>query len=291
MNYYNEFDPKAAAWLRELIRMKLIPEGIVDERSICDVDSAELVQYDQCHFFAGIGGWSRALQLARVRQQTKLWSGSCPCQAFSTAGKQKGFDDDRDLWPVFFNLIRQCRPSIVVGEQVEAAIRHGWLDRLQRDLEGEGYAVGSIVLGAHSVGSPHIRQRLYWGGRLADSMQPRYYDANGTSTEQNGDGSNRRVSTGGDIESADWRNAVPVWCRDGVYRPIPHPQSGIQPLAYGLPRGMVHGGDPLDPQYANQTQEGRNVRLKGYGNAIVPQVAAAFIGCFLGGDNLAEDTI
>jgi len=50
----------------------------------------------------------------------------------------------------------------VFGEQVEAAVGFGWLDRLSADLEAEGYAVGSCVLGAHSAGADHQRQRLYW---------------------------------------------------------------------------------------------------------------------------------
>lgn len=169
MNYYNEFDPKAAAWLRELIKQGLIPDGIVDERSITDVRADDLMGFTQCHFFAGIGGWSEALRLAGIGADEGIWTGSCPCQAFSTAGKQKGFKDKRDLWPAFFELIKTCKPERVFGEQVGNAIKHGWLDRVYADLEGENYTVGAVILGAHSVGAPHQRQRLYWGGvRVAD---------------------------------------------------------------------------------------------------------------------------
>ena len=168
MNYYNEFDPNAAAWLRELIAGGLIPPGEVDERSIADVTPDDLRGFTQCHFFAGIAGWSYALQLAGWDANRPVWTGSCPCQAFSTAGKQKGFADERDLWPTFFNLIKECRPEYVFGEQVENAIKHGWLDRVYRDMEREGYSCGSVVLGAHSIGSPHQRQRLYLGCTLAD---------------------------------------------------------------------------------------------------------------------------
>lgn len=167
MNYYNEFDPNAAAWLRELIADGLIPPGEVDERSIADVTPDDLRGFTQCHFFAGISGWSYALQLAGWDANRPVWTGSCPCQAFSTAGKQKGFSDERDLLPTFFNLIKECRPEYVFGEQVENAIKHGWLDRVYRDMEREGYSCGSVVLGAHSIGSPHQRQRLYWGCTLA----------------------------------------------------------------------------------------------------------------------------
>jgi DNA (cytosine-5)-methyltransferase 1 len=162
MNYYNEFDPKAAAWLRELIKNNLIPDGIVDTRSITEIKPDELKPYTQCHFFAGIGGWSLALQLAGWTADRPVWTGSCPCQPFSVAGKGLGTADERHLWPVFFNLIRECRPECVFGEQVANAIGKGWLDGISADLESEGYACGAAVLGAHSVGAPHIRQRLYW---------------------------------------------------------------------------------------------------------------------------------
>ena len=160
--YYNEFDPKAAAWLRELISAGLIPAGEVDQRSICDVHPVDLDGFTQCHFFCGVAGWSQALQLARWPADRPVWTGSCPCQPFSCAGKGLGTADERHLWPVFFNLIRERRPVAVFGEQVANAISKGWLDGISADLESAGYACGATVLGAHSVGAPHIRQRLYW---------------------------------------------------------------------------------------------------------------------------------
>lgn len=88
--YYNEFDPNAAAWLRELIKMKLIADGDVDERSILDIQPDDLKRYRQCHFFAGIGGWSYALRLAGIPDDYPIWTASLPCQPFSIAGKQLG---------------------------------------------------------------------------------------------------------------------------------------------------------------------------------------------------------
>lgn len=159
---YNEFDKPTAAWLRELIKAGLIADGVVDERSIKDVQPTDLVGFTQCHFFAGIAGWSLALRLAGWPDDREVWTGSCPCQPYSTAGKGLGDADERNLWSDFYRLIRECRPHVVFGEQVEGAVRHGWLDGVSTDLEAEGYAVGACVLGAHSVGAPHIRQRLYW---------------------------------------------------------------------------------------------------------------------------------
>ena len=71
--YYNEHDRFAAAWLRELINAKLIADGDVDERDIQDVQAADLAGYTQCHFFAGIGGWSYALRLAGWPDDRSVW--------------------------------------------------------------------------------------------------------------------------------------------------------------------------------------------------------------------------
>lgn len=162
MNYYNEFDPKAAAWLRELIAAGEIPDGDVDTRDIRQVQAHELTGYIQCHFFAGIAGWSEALRIAGWPVTRPAWTGSCPCQPFSALGAGKAQADERHLWPEMYRLIRECQPVTVFGEQVNAAVGHGWLDGISADMERESYAIGSIVLGAHSRGAPHIRQRIWW---------------------------------------------------------------------------------------------------------------------------------
>jgi DNA (cytosine-5)-methyltransferase 1 len=162
MNYYNEHDAEKAAWLRELIRRNVVADGEVDERSIKEVWPEDLSGFAQCHFFAGIGVWSYALRLAGWSDDRSVWTGSCPCPSFSAAGKGGGFDDPRHLWPDWARLVRKCRPTTIFGEQADDAIGYGWLDLVQTDLEREAYAVGKAVLGACSVGAPHIRQRLYF---------------------------------------------------------------------------------------------------------------------------------
>ena len=170
--YYNEHDPKAAAWLRELIKQGLIAPGDVDERSIEDVLPSELVGYTQCHFFAGIGVWSHALRQAGWPDDRPVWTGSCPCQPFSSAGKRGGIDDERHLWPAFYWLISQCKPDVVFGEQVASKDGLSWLDTVQADMEAAGYAIGAVDLCAASVGAPHIRQRLYF---VAESLSGKEY--------------------------------------------------------------------------------------------------------------------
>lgn len=322
--YYNEFDKKAAAWLRELIKQGLIAPGEVDERSIKDVKADEIKEYTQVHFFAGIGGWSLALRLAGVPDDARVWTGSCPCQPFSAAGNRKGQADERHLWPEMFRLVRECGPERVFGEQVESAIGHGWLDGVFADLENEGYACGATVLGAHSVGAPHIRQRLYWvadaghrnNGRERRSKSSGRSEFSGACCRlehASGDGRNKRrtesigrgIASGcidggmGDTvprecereqvpeikrqnlpdvngPSGPWSDFLVIPCRDNKARRI-STQPGDEPLAYGIPRDMGSSESKLARMAIRTARTNRTLRLRGYGNAIVPQVAAEFI--------------
>lgn len=173
-HYYNEFEPKAAAGLKQLIHDGFIPDGWVDTRSITEVKADEIRQFTQCHFFAGIGGWAQALKLAGWPTNRPVWTGSPPCQPFSAAGKGEGGLDHRHLWPVWQNLIRECQVPDVYGEQVASAISHGWLDRVFADMEANNYAGGAAVIPACGVGAPHKRDRLWYvfkslGVGLADT--------------------------------------------------------------------------------------------------------------------------
>lgn len=160
--YYNEIDPYAAAWLRNLITAGHIAPGEVDKRSVVDVRPSDLDGFDQCHFFAGIGVWSYALRRAGWPDGRQVWTGSCPCQPFSAAGKGGGFADERHLWPAFFHLIGECRPAVVLGEQVASRDGLDWLDLVQDDMEGADYAFGAVDTSSALHGAPHIRQRLRW---------------------------------------------------------------------------------------------------------------------------------
>jgi len=190
--YYNEHDRFAAAWLRGLISDGLIPAGHVDERDIQLVQPADLAGYEQCHFFAGIGGWAYALDLAGW--SGPVWTGSCPCQPFSQAGKGAGFSDARHLWPSWFRLLQECRPPVVFGEQVASAAGLAWLDHVSVDLESEAYAVGAADLAAASVGAHHIRQRLYW---VADAGRAEH-------ERQRGRGDASRAAGSAEGEAQEW---------------------------------------------------------------------------------------
>ncbi len=156
--------------MRNLIAAGHLPQGNVDERSIVELSACDVSGYRQAHFFAGIGGWPYALELAGWLNDREVWTGSCPCQPLSSAGQRKGHADERHLWPAFYRLIAECRPATIFGEQVASKDGREWLAGVRADLEGIGYAVGAADLCAASAGAPHIRQRLFWvadakGGR------------------------------------------------------------------------------------------------------------------------------
>lgn len=163
--YYNEIDPAAAHILRSLIVSGVIAPGEVDTRSIKDVQPDDLIGFTQCHFFAGGGLWSVAARIAGWPDDRSLWTGSCPCQPFSTAGRGGGTDDPRHLWPHFYRLIRARRPAVVMGEQVAGTPGYGWFDGVRADLAEESYASRAFDFPACSIDAPHQRNRLYWGAR------------------------------------------------------------------------------------------------------------------------------
>jgi DNA (cytosine-5)-methyltransferase 1 len=280
---YNEIEPYAAEWLRNLVAAGHIPNGRVDERSVVDLGAGDVGE--TFHAFAGIGVWAHALRRAGWPDDVPVWTGSCPCQPFSSAGRRGGFDDTRHLWPEWFRLIRDRRPPVVFGEQVASKDGLAWLDAVLADLEGENYAVRALDLCAAGVGAPHIRQRLYFvaladrgvaglevvgeqptrrefstverGGplvTLADREEVgcgprRSGEAIQCGLERRTIEPDRRGPVGGFWSDAEW-----IPCTDGKSRPA---QPGAFPLAHGV--------------------AGRVGKLRAYGNAIVAPLATEFI--------------
>lgn len=358
--YYNEIDPFAAQWLRNLIAAGHIAPGEVDERSIEDVTPDDLRGFTQCHFFAGIGVWSHSLRLAGWPDDRPVWTGSCPCQPFSAAGKGDGFADERHLWPHFFHLIGERRPQHVFGEQVASGNANTWFDLVQADLEGMGYAFGLVPFTSAGIGAPHIRERAYWvadacgerirakesaevngekgeipiqiwqqrirtdpwtgsapafcglgnanvarlerlsgndgaAGReratgpaaapgvhdgLANTTGQLHHQCNDGANEWGRQGDTEQNRMGGEpVRTLEvngfWRDADWLLCRDGKWRPV---EPGTFPLVDGAAARMGR----VEPGVARVASSNRVGRLKGYGNAINAQAAAAFIRAYMG---------
>ncbi|MDP2619875.1 MAG: DNA cytosine methyltransferase [Hyphomicrobiales bacterium] len=317
--YYNEVDPYAAAWLKNLIAAGHLPAGDVDDRDIRDVCAADLRGYGQCHFFAGIGGWPYALRLAGWPDERPVWTGSCPCQPFSAAGKGAGFADERHLWPDWYWLIAEHgAPATIFGEQVASPLGREWLAGVRADLEALGYAVGAADLCAAGVGAPHIRQRLWWVAD-ADSRQ-RDRIAGGEGGERNGQAAGWQQGdgepecgreVGGVVDPTGARHDRAVKGPEGNSRnearlrlsgagcgqdrhEFSGPSDGFWRDADrllcrdGKWRPVEPGTFPLLDGAAFKLGSGSALEgksrvgmLRAYGNAIVPQLAAEFIAAFI----------
>jgi DNA (cytosine-5)-methyltransferase 1 len=241
--FYNEWDKKTAAWLRELCKQGLVTNGVVDERSITELRGEDLRGYGRVHLFAGIAGWDYALRLAGFPDDRVVWTGSCPCQPFSAAGKRKGQADERHLWPEMFRLIGECRPDTIFGEQVGSPEALAWWDQVASDLESIGYSCWADRLDARCFGFEQERRRVYWCANTIGVRQPQPWQHWEDACYQ----------PASEDREADWfvdavrRKTLPYLC------PV---VDGIRPRV-------------------------GEVCVSGAGNAVIPQVAAAFVRAFM----------
>ena len=241
MNYYTDISPKCCLCLEALVRDGLIPPGIVHQADVRDLTQ---VRGTQAHFFAGIGGWSIALDLIGWPRDVPVWTASLPCQPFSTAGRQRGFKDDRHLWPAFRNLVEIHRPAVLFGEQTQSELGRAWLSHVQADMEALGYATAAADLCGACVGSPQRRQRLYWVAHAQGRWKRK-------------DRETLQRSLGGCRDlGAPWAEFDVRTDRYGTRRPV---EPGLECLA-----------DGLHPRVSRVLRES-------FGNSIIPQVAALFI--------------
>jgi len=179
-------------------------------------------------------------------------SGGFPCQPYSTAGKRKGKEDERHLWPEMLRAIREIAPRFVVGENVRGLVNwNGGLvfDEVQADLEAEGYEVAAFLIPAASVNAPHGRSRIWFVAK---------YAANADSNGQHGGNSQYEKQSSQRGQYAQ-RNLKPLRSDFGKF-PTQSPLCG--------------GNDGLSCELDGITfSKWRAESIKAYGNAIVPQVA------------------
>ena len=237
--------------------------------------------------------WPKAISYANIkttdftihRGKIDILTGGFPCQPYSTAGRRKGKEDDRHLWPEMLRAIREIQPSYIVGENVRGLTnwnRGVVFDEVQADMEAEGYEVLPFLLPACGKNAPHRRDRIWFVAysngekskndsnsnsrtteeirRQNESDVPGEFFGDGITSNTTGFRPQRSRGAEGQISSkenshwqASWANADGGW-------PNEHP--------------ICSGADGLSGKLDGITfREWSEESIKGFGNAIVPQVA------------------
>ena len=225
-----------------------------------------------------------------------LLTGGFPCQPFSVAGKQRGKDDNRYLWPEMLRVIREAKPTWIIGENV-AGIVNMALDQVCADLEGQGYEVEPIIIPACSVDAPHKRDRvwivahskLHGNQRTqrginaeADCVEKNFGTKDCSTWESVGTGEQQRRETEqrhddvADTVKQGWEGRVHR--REDTEREGVDGHSGCCGATHGQSGEAIWIAEPNVGRVANGIPN-RSHRLKGLGNAIVPQVASEIIRC------------
>lgn len=260
--FYNDYAKFPCLWMRELISAGHITAGDVVEGDIAKIQPSQLAGYDRIHLFAGIAGWDVALTRAGWPDSVPVMTGSCPCQPFSSANttENRGIGSERDIWPQMYRLIRATKIPFVFGEQVEDAISYGWVDRLEADLAREGYIVAYAVLGAHSIGAPHKRDRLYWLAYSTSSRREFRQEMGRDLGRKPGTASEPlfvQCGAVGAYPRYSPRETRRILCANGIHRRIP-----LEPELYPMATGV--------PGYGMEI-------VRGAGNAIHTETAAKFV--------------
>jgi DNA (cytosine-5)-methyltransferase 1 len=249
-----------------------------------------------------------------------LLTGGFPCQPFSVAGKQRGKTDDRYLWPEMLRVIREAGPTWIVGENV-AGIVNMALDQVHSDLEAEGYEVESVIVPACAVDAPHRRDRVWIIARdMADAISVSERSAHGSKERECERGrQNEDISQGNEVGSNSSDCGQDVADTNGVqFSKCESERKSVQMLGEGSQRicdvanaisqrgcgGNSKGGYAEDvgksSRHSRDNSRGvatwlpepdvgrvahgvpnRVAKLRGLGNAIVPQVAAEIIRCIV----------
>jgi DNA (cytosine-5)-methyltransferase 1 len=225
------------------------------------------------------------------RGKIDILTGGFPCQPYSVAGKRKGKDDERHLWPEMLRSIREISPRWVVGENVRGLINwNGGLvfDEVQSDLEAEGYKIQPFILPAASVGAPHRRDRIWFVAYSENNNANRFskYRSNRESFDKSkrkgiwsqfGDFSEQKSSSDTDskgLERQIQQSRENGWAIQKKTKPG-NCFDGRSNTWFNFPtQSPVCGGDDGLPSELDGITfpKWRNESIKGYGNAVVPQV-------------------
>lgn len=224
----------------------------------------------------------RTADFARYKGRIDVFTGGFPCQPFSTAGKQKGTEDDRYLWPEMLGVIRVVRPRWVVVENVYGIV--SWSDGLVfeqvcADLEAEGYEVQPYVLPACGVGAPHQRYRTWFVAHRADAgiedVRERKDEILSGGDAADTDGhrfrlwKGKQIAIGGSESPTHLSDEIPGWQDFPTQSPV---RRGDDGLSDWLDFDAVFEGIPTPRRIKKACNRWREQAIKAYGNAVVPQV-------------------
>ena len=213
-----------------------------------------------------------------------LLTGGYPCQPFSQAGKRRGQNDDRHLWPEMFRVIQECRPNWVLAENVTGHIKLG-LQEVLADLESEGYQSQVFHIGALAKDAPHRRMRVWIVSNSNSGLSNRKGEkiCTGRNSPDNG---SKNVANSNDKRLErhnDWASpslqTEPIQADSGAEDKCEWGDKRITQPGLG---GTLHDGistwmdEPDIPRVGVKIPD-RAKRLKAIGNAIVPQVAYEII--------------
>jgi len=194
-----------------------------------------------------------------------LICGGFPCQPFSLAGKRKGKEDDRHLWPEYLRIVRELRPSFVIGENVPGIINME-LDTVLSDLESEGYEAITFIIPACGVDAPHKRDRVFvlahtrnnqgWDGQRGS------FGGNGTGELDKGQWSTETIKVTGSSETSGFiPNSLNTRNRTSEYEPDGSRQENTSKRTdYSQPESGGHSKDVADTKgsdFERQCHEGQ----------------------------------
>ena len=181
-------------------------------------------------------------------ESVTVLSGGFPCQPFSTAGKRRGKEDDRYLWPEMLRVIHELRPAWVVGENVPGIINLA-LDTVLSDLEKEGYEIQCFLIPACGVDAPHKRERCAIVAHAIDGRIP--VRGNGefqNLAEDGGGGDHHRGRTAATVTGERWQDQPGLCGMDDGLRTEVH-GTAADPQSIGLQGGRP--GPLLDAKFTN----------------------------------------
>ena len=215
-----------------------------------------------------------------------LVCGGFPCQPFSQAGRQLAQNDPRHLWPEMLRVIRELRPTWVVGENVVGRIKLG-LDEVLADLEGEGYATRTFDIPAISVGAPHLRHRIWVIAHADSESEPDgAFDGNARQRQLGFDfmahsnGSGRDTQPLSSAISSKRQNHTDAYQsgqrRSGrIVADSKRPRTGVEEHQGEWPANRPEEWWEFEPDVGRLVDglPNRVSQLRALGNSIVPQIA------------------